>query len=143
MRRIAALVLIVCGMCGSGMCQYSAVFSSYHNDKRYDFRITPEQLAKTPAWLEDQPNPPLPARRALAIAVAYLGNLFVDADEWRRSAIALVPVGDRWVYSIEFTEPPRSGCADCLSTPFRVVVMMDGVAVSTSVSPWKPQTSTH
>jgi len=43
------------------------VFSSYYGDKRYDFRITPEQLAKTPAWLQDQPNPPLSARRALAI----------------------------------------------------------------------------
>ena len=54
MRQIAALVLILCGLCGSGMCQYSAVFSSYHGDKRFDFRITPEQLAKTPAWLGNQ-----------------------------------------------------------------------------------------
>jgi hypothetical protein len=74
-KRIAALVLFVCGLCGSGVCQYTAAFSSYHGDKVYDFRITPGQLAMTPAWLEDEPNPPLPARRAQVIAVAYLGEL--------------------------------------------------------------------
>lgn len=141
MKRIAALVLIVGGLCGSGMCQYSAEFSSYRGDIRYDFRITPEQLANTPAWTEDQLNPPLPARQAQAIAVAYLGKLFADGERWRRGAIALVPVNDRWVYTIEFTEPPKSGCWDCLSTPFRVVVLMDGALVSATVSPWKSQTS--
>jgi hypothetical protein len=124
------------------VCQYSAEFSSYHGGMRYDFRITPERLAKTPAWLEDEPNPPLPARRAQAIAVAYLGRLFANAADWGRGTIALVGVRDRWVYVIEFTEPPPEGCADCLSTPFRVVVMMDGVAVAAAISPWKPQTST-
>jgi len=135
LRRIALLIFIVCGMYGTGMCQYAAVFSSYHGNKRYDFPITREQLAKTPAWLEDQPNPPLPPRRAVIVAFAYLGTLFADAGEWRLGTIALIPVRDRWVYSIEFTEPRRSGCADCFSSPFRVLVMMDGTAVSAPISP--------
>ena len=135
MKRIAPFVLIVCALCGSGMCQDSAVFSSYYGERRYDFHIKREQLAKTPAWLEDQPNPPLPPRRAVVIAVAYLGTLFPNAEEWKRGIIALVPVGDRWVYSIEFTEPPKSGCADCLSSPFRIVVTMDGMAVSAAAAP--------
>ena len=142
MKRIAALVLIVGGLCGSGMCQYSAEFSSCRGDIRYDFRITLEQLANTPAWLEDQSNPPLPARQAQTIAVGYLGKLFADGEQWRCGAIALVPVNDRWVYTIEFTEPPKSGCGDCLSTLFRIVVLMDGTVVSATVSPWKPQTNT-
>jgi hypothetical protein len=142
MKRIATLALIVCCLCASGVCQYSAVFSSYRGGMRYDFRITLEQLANTPAWLEDQPNPPLTARRAQTIAVAYLGQLFADSDKWTRNSIALVPVHDRWVYVIEFTEPPPAECPDCISTPFRVVVMMDGVAVEAAKSPWKPQTST-
>ena len=135
MRQIALLIFIVCSIYGTGLCQYAAVFSSYHGNKRYDFRITREQLAKSPAWLEDQPNPPLPPRRAVIVAFAHLGTLFADAGEWRRGTIALIPVGDRWVYSIEFTEPPRSGCADCFSSSFRVIVMMDGTAVPPPISP--------
>lgn len=107
MKRIATLVLIVCCLCASGVCQYSAEFSNYRGGMRYDFRITLEQLAKTPAWLEDQPNPPLPARRAQAIALAHLRQLFVDSSKWTLNSIALVPVRDRWVYVIEFIEPPR------------------------------------
>jgi hypothetical protein len=133
-RRITELVLLVCGLCSVGMCQYATVFSSYYGNKRYDFPITPERLAKSPPWLEEQPNPPLPARSALATAVGYLGTLFPDAGRWKPAAITLVPVRDRWVYSIEFNEPSRSGCAECFSTSFRVVVMMDGAAV-TAVQP--------
>jgi hypothetical protein len=139
MQRLAALVLLVGGLCGTSMCQYSAEFSSYRGDMRYDFRITPEQLANTPAWLEDQPNPPLSPRRAREIAVVSLETLFADGAQWRRSAIALVPVNDRWVYTIEFTEPLKGECTDCLSTPFIVVVLMDGTAVSATVSPWPVQ----
>lgn len=53
--------------------------------------------------------------------------------------VALMPVGDQWVYSIEYSEPPKNGCADCSSTPFQIIVTMDGVAVPARVLPWKPQ----
>ena len=143
MKRVATLVLMIGSLCGSALCQYCAEFSSYHSGNRYDFRITPERLSNTPAWLEGQPNPPLSARRAKDIAAGYLSTLFNDANEWSIGGIELVPVRDRWVYSIEFTEPRQSGCYDCLTTPFRVVVLMDGVAVAAAVSPWKRETSTH
>lgn len=142
MKQIAALVLIIVGLCGSSLCQYTAEFSSYRGDKRYDFRITHGQLARTPEWSEGQPDPPLPARRAQSIAAAYLRELFADADEWRHGSIALVPLNERWVYTVEFIEPPAN-CADCMSTPFRVVVLMDGTVVSASVSQWKPYPSVH
>ena len=96
---------MVGSLCGSALCQYSAQFSSYHSGNRYDFLITPERLSNTPAWIKGQPNPPLAARRAKDIAAGYLGKLFDDANEWSLREIALVPVRDRWVYLIEFTEP--------------------------------------
>src|SRR6476620_3350843 len=85
------------------MCQYATVFSSYYGDKRYDFPITPERLAKSPPWLEEQPNPPLPARSALATALGYLGTLFPDAGRWKPAAITLVPVRDRWCIRLSST----------------------------------------
>ena len=41
---------MVAGLSGSALCQYSAELSSYYSGKRYDFRITPEQLSSTPAY---------------------------------------------------------------------------------------------
>ena len=99
MKRIAILTLIVASLCGSGLCQYSAEFSSYYSGNRYDFRITPERLLSTPAWLEGEPNPPLSARSAKDIAAAYLNELFRDASGWRVGEISLFPVADRWVGS--------------------------------------------
>ena len=67
------------------MCaQYTTVFISYNGDKRYDFPITPERLAKSPPWLEEQPNRPLPARRVSG-----------DAFSRCRAMEACVQIGSR------------------------------------------------
>lgn len=133
-RRVGMLLLIVVGVCGTALCQYAAEFSSYHGGNRYDSRITHDELTKTPAWRDDEPNPPLSARQAKLVGAEYLKQLFGDADKWRVNEIALVPVADRWVYTISFTEPAPPGVADHASSPFRVVVTMDGIAVPVIVS---------
>jgi hypothetical protein len=51
MKRIAVLALMVAGLSGSALCQYSAEFRSYYSGKHYDFRITTEQLSSTPPGL--------------------------------------------------------------------------------------------
>jgi hypothetical protein len=133
MKRLALLVLMVVSVSGSALCQYSAEFISYYSGKRYDFRITPEQLSNTPAWLDGEPNPPLSAREAKDIAAIYLSDLFKNASAWKAGEIALYPVAERWVYLISFSPPRPTECQyslDCLSTPFKIVVLMDGVAVT-------------
>jgi hypothetical protein len=82
-RRIATLLLMVGSLCGSALSQYSAEFSSYYSGKRYDFRLTREQVANTPAWLEDEPNPPLSPGTAKNAALTYLRTLFDSASTWR------------------------------------------------------------
>ena len=139
MRRMTTLVLAVLTLCGNGLCQWdSAVFSSYHSGKRYDFSITAEQLAKTPPWAEGEPNPPLSPGRAKEIARDYLSTLFEDASEWHLSEVALRPVAQRWVYLVEFSEPMPQGAFEHLSSPFKLVVLMDAVAVPATISAWKP-----
>ena len=140
MRRIATLVLMVGSLCGSALCQFSAEFSSYDSGNRYDFRLTQEQLANTPAWLEDDPSPPLSPRTAKNAALTYLRTLFDNASTWRVHEIKLVPLTERWVYLVSFTPPLPRDCQDCLTTPFSVVVTMDGNAITAVVSPWKPPT---
>jgi hypothetical protein len=129
-------------LCGTTMSQQVAEFSSYYSGKRYDFRLTHKQLLNTPAWLEEELNPPLSPRTAHSAALSYLRTLFDDADEWRLEEIKLVPLRERWVYVVSFTPPPPPNVGDYMSTPFGVVVTMDGNAVTAFVSQWTPSTST-
>jgi hypothetical protein len=140
-KQIAMLALVVGSLCGSALCQYSAEFSSYYSGTRYDFRITREQLSSTPAWLEDDLNPPLAPRTAKNVAVSYLGTLFDNASAWSVNEIKLVPVSERWVYVVSFTPPRPSAYQGWMAVPFSVVVTMDGNAIVATVSPWKPQTA--
>jgi hypothetical protein len=137
-RRIATLLLMVGSLCGSALSQYSAEFSSYYSGKRYDFRLTREQVANTPAWLEDEPNPPLSPGTAKNAALTYLRTLFDSASTWRVHEIKLVPLTERWIYVVSFTPPLPRDCGDCLTTPFSVVVTMDGNAIPAVVSRSKP-----
>ena len=139
MTRIAGLGLIIGVLCGTAMSQQAAEFSSYYSGHRYDFRLTNKQLLNTPAWLEDEPNPPLSPRTAHSATLSYLRTLFDDAPAWRVEEIKLVPLVERWVYVVSYTPPPRN-CRDCVATPFSIVVTMDGNVVTAEVSPWKPPT---
>ena len=139
MTRIAALALMIGILGGTAMSQQVAEFSSYYSGNRYDFRLTHKQLLNTPAWRDDEPNPPLSVRTAQSAAQSYLRTLFDDAPEWRLEEIKLVPLLERWVYVVSFTPRPRN-CQDCMTTPFSIIVTMDGNAVATTLSRWKPPT---
>jgi hypothetical protein len=136
--RAFATSFVMCGLSASALCQNAAVFSSYQRENRYDFNVTPDQLEKTLAWQDSDPNPTLSVRQAKLVGTEYLKQLFDDADKWTLNAITLHPLRDRWVYTISFTEPPPPGCMDCFSIPFNVVVTMDGFAVPARISPSKP-----
>lgn len=140
MKQIAMLALVVSTLCGTALSQYSAEFSSYYSGNRYDFRLTREQLLNTPAWLEDEPNPPLSPRTAKNTALSDLRTLFDNSSAWSVNEIKLVSLSERWVYVVSFTPPLPRGCQDCLTAPFSVVVTMDGNAITAVVSRWKPQT---
>jgi hypothetical protein len=136
--KLIMVLAVASGGCQSAMAQWVATFSSYHAEKRYDFNLSFEQLEKTPYWTAKAPNPPLSVRQAKLIGMASLRKIFSDAEKWELGGINLVPLRDRWVYLIAFHEPPPPGCYDCLSSPFNVLVTMDGAAVVPKVSVWKP-----
>jgi len=133
MKRIVSLIVLVLCAFSCAACAQFAVFSSYRDNVRYDFRITREQLNQSPKWMVDEPNPPLSPRRAQAVGTTYIHKLFTDSSEWRVFSVELVPLAnDKWVYLIAFAVPRVTtlmGCADCLSTTFKVVVLMDGTKV--------------
>lgn len=96
---------MVGALCATAMSQQAAEFSSYYSGNRYDFRLTHQQLLNTPAWLEDEPNPPLSPRTAQSAALSYLRTLVDNATAWRLEEIKLVPVPERW--STSFLTPHR------------------------------------
>ena len=124
MTRIGALALMIGAFCSTSVSQQAAEFSSYYSGNRYDFRLTHKQLLSTPAWLDDEPNPPLSPRTAQSAAMGYLRTLFDNATAWRLEEIKLVPLIERWVYMVSFTPPPPPKTADYMSTPFSIVVTM-------------------
>ncbi len=117
------------------VAQAETTFTVEYGGKKYEFRVTDQELQKTPAWPVSQENPPLPARRAAETASKYLATLLPNGKDWRLNAVTLRPINDRWVYLIEFLEPLRTGATGQLSTGFQLVVLMNGVAVVPKVSP--------
>ena len=134
MNRIVILAVILAGLSWSAVGQNAAEFNSYYSGKRYDFRITQERLLASPPWLDSEPDPPLSARSAKEIAGVYLTHLFKNASEWNVSEIALHRTGERWVYLVSFDPPPPPGVSEWMSSPFRIVVLMDGTAVTQAKS---------
>jgi hypothetical protein len=66
-----------------------------------------------------------------------------DAEKWRIRGLRLVPVKEKWVYVVEFTEPWPEGQLSHMNSPFGVVVLMSGEAVEAIVSPWKAASQRH
>ena len=134
-------LLLVCILFNFGFTDKSqtiATFSSYHGGKRYEFEVTAEQLANCPAWLEGEDNPSLPARRAIEIATNYLSKLFPDAEKWEMYGFSVLPVREKWVYLVQFIEPPPKNVSEHLTTEFKIVVLMNGEVGRVKISPWKP-----
>ena len=133
MRRVCFVILASLCLCASARAQSSGVFRqfSYREGRRYESKVTNETLEGSPVWADGQENPPLPARRAVEIASAQLSKIVPDGSKWGLQRILLQPVGSKWVYVVEFLEPPPAdnlppdGRRDTLS----VVVLMSGEAV--------------
>ncbi len=110
--------------------QVDTTFTVEFGGIKYEFRISEEDLVKTPAWAPDQANPPLPARRAIDIAKNEIAALLPNGKDWRLYEVTLRPVDDHWVYLVQFLEPLRPDAGgQQLSNGFQVVVLMNGVAV--------------
>ena len=140
MKTSSAFLFLVVSLLYSFAADDTEVFmiSSYHNDKLYRFGLTQGQIAETPKWKEDQPNPPLAPRRAMAVARTYLTKLLPQSGEWPIDKLTLQQVGDRdhWAYLVSFRpDDPR-----VVYSPlywFTIVVRMDGQVPEARTEPFK------
>jgi hypothetical protein len=109
--------------------QFETTLTVDYGGKKYEYRITEQDLKRAPAWLPGQENPPLPARRAIDAASKQLATLLPNGKDWRLSQVTLKPVENYWYYVVEFLEPVSAGAGRQLSSGFQVIVLMNGVTV--------------
>lgn len=126
------LLQAVCLVAALVLAQAETTFTVEYNGKKYEFHIADQDLEKTPAWPANQENPPLSPRRAIDIATKQLASILPNGKDWRLYEVTLRPVGDRWVYLVQFLEPLRGDANNGrqLSSGFQLVVLMNGTAVS-------------
>ena len=131
MKRTFLLIVMTLCFCAICQAQTSASFPNYYDGKIYESKVTPEMLERSPAWLESADSPPLSPRRALEVAEEYLPKFVSKAKKWRNSKISLYPVGEKWVYVVEFTEqlPEDVRKYDGPAHLFSVLVLMNGEVV--------------
>jgi hypothetical protein len=139
MQRIFLLILVVCSFCTVSKAQGLLSTESFYGDKHYQSSVTLELLEGSPAWPEEQDNPPLPPRRAVEIALGHLQKLFSNAEKWRKGEIRLYPVREKWVYIIELIGPPLEDPKSMsgINPHFAVIVLMSGEPVEPKVTPRK------
>ena len=137
MRRACPVILASLCLSAAARAQSPVVFLqfSYHEGKQYESKVTIETLESSPVWTDGQENPPLAARRAVELASARLSKIVPDASKWGLQRILLQPVGAKWVYVLEFLEPPPAGNVplDGRRETFSIVVLMSGDAVEPTI----------
>jgi hypothetical protein len=129
-------VILAAVLLAGQAAQGGTTFTVEYAGKTYQFRISDEDLQKTPVWQPGQENPPLSARRAINLATQQITSLLPNGKNWRVYAVTLRPIEDRWIYLVDFLEPLRNdGVAQQLSAGFQTVILMNGIAVTPRVSP--------
>ena len=117
----------------------ATTFTSEFDGKIFCSQITQEQI-HTPMWSETEPNPPLPARQAVALAQDCLNGLVPEPDRWKLDEVILHPFGNgRWIYLIQFRGflPPH--ILDGPSPRLRIAVLMSGEVIEPVVTDRAPR----
>jgi len=111
----------------------SMEFASYADGKEFDFKITHDEIQRTPIWPVDVAFPPFSARKAQALARKQMDSLVSDGRKWPLERVCLEDMGDNlhWLYIVEFGLPPSKapGLHSVIEDRFRIVVLMDGTVI--------------
>ncbi|TWU60917.1 hypothetical protein V7x_52250 [Crateriforma conspicua] len=108
---------------------------SHVADATYLTVLSEEALANAPRWHPADPNPPVSARAALAIADRHRSKILDDDSiyDWRLDSVSLLPLdakNDKWCWSIYFAAFPKVWPGPNDHDPFlELFVLMDGSIV--------------
>ena len=110
-------------------------FPSVAFGNSYQTIISDDTLQKSPVWKDNDENPPVSARQAMAAAEAVVARLIAPSNEWRRQldGITLTQKGNRWFWRAQFVWFPKDGGLGGLPPYMDVIVLMDGKAIEPSI----------
>lgn len=135
---LTVMMFCLCVVCGAQEPSINREFASQHGGKLYRFAVTAEMVEVSPAWVEENNDPPLSPRLAIKAALSQLLKLVTAAEKWSMNEVRLVPVrDDKWVYAVEFhrwTPGPPAGTEAVPVPPFTVIILMNGVAVEPKIT---------
>jgi hypothetical protein len=96
-------------------------------DTYFNSRLPISRLAATPKWEADDENPPLSARKAIAIAEALMKELapYGQGAKLNAPTLKLRESGGHWFWVVYYS--PNDWRQ--FQTTFPIVVLMDGTAV--------------
>jgi hypothetical protein len=137
-KQVAAILLIVVqptlGVAGKGM-------ASYADGKCFYIGIRNEDLIKTPAWARDAGNPPVSAKKAIAIADATRRSLVNDGKGYKWEVVDARlyqdTVVERWYWQVEFKPDVNQVEPSGVDSNLVLVVLMDGTILKPAISKWK------
>jgi len=116
------------------------VIPSYAFGKVYNFKVTDELVRNSPDWAEESENPPLSARKAIALAdklatktVKVPSKLSKQGLIREMTSACLVPYSDigprKWYWAVAYQWRPRVGASSGIKPYLHVVILMDGTVV--------------
>jgi hypothetical protein len=118
-------VWIICVVCANG--EDRTIDSNIFKDG-YRTTVTSEAIANTPAWNNDDDNPPLSAKRATKIAKRQV-DLMTKGQEhakWRLTSLSLESFDDGWFWLVTYKAPSPG---TTLAMSLRIAILMDGTVV--------------
>jgi hypothetical protein len=97
----------------------------------YDCTIPRKLLDSSPDWADTEPNPPLPARKAMSLAQATLNaTLKEPIDPSLKRSLAAVTLlqlrGKKWCWEVRYEWHTRVGGETGVPGDFRVFILMNG-----------------
>jgi hypothetical protein len=137
MARLMAVAALLAFLNGTSHAQ--TTYFSYTSGKQYVVEVSREALEKSPAWKDDDENPPLSARRAIRLANAMKGSLVKDSDDykWQFETAALTSDSGKWYWVIRYEAHFQRGVSSGPRAFLRIVVLMDGTVIKPVIHDFK------
>ena len=129
MKRILGITLIMTLFSLLALAQENVTrrcISSFQN-KQYELIVTQPDLDDAPLWSDEQENPPLSARAAVAHA-REVAKKVPNSQDWKVSRILLERSGNRgqWIYIVQFTTYYKDTILLGSGNLFDVPVLLNG-----------------
>ena len=100
-------------------------------------KISDEALEKSPAWDAKSENPPISARKAMALSQAAVERLVKPPDDHKRwfagATLEKTQDGRRWFWRVEYIWLSKKGGIGGLPAQMVIIVLMDGKVLEPQV----------